>query len=176
MPSLNYLHGMKFGQWSVMGRHHTNSSNGKPMWVCRCTCGITKPVRASDLAMGKSTGCGCARNQRTRDRSTIHGHSSGYPTTNGWSPEYTCWMNMIARCTNPNRPDWKYYGGRGITVCEEWQQNFQCFLDDIGYKPFPKATVDRINNNGHYTPSNCRWATRKQQAQNRRGARSAITS
>lgn len=84
--------------------------------------------------------------------------------------EYAAWGAMIQRCTNPRHPRWKYYGARGITVCARWRQSFDAFLADMGRKPHPSLTLDRRNNDGHYEPGNCRWATWTEQRANRRKA------
>ena len=84
------------------------------------------------------------------------------------TPEYNIWQSMLRRCLSPRAHDWKYYGGRGITVCHQWQQSFETFLADIGNRPAPHLTLDRIDNDGDYEPSNVRWTTRQVQAANRR--------
>lgn len=82
------------------------------------------------------------------------------------TPEYNTWCNMIARCEKPNRPDYKHYGGRGISVCRRWRDSFTAYLEDMGMRPFPRATLDRIDTNGGYCKENCRWVTQAEQVRN----------
>lgn len=122
-------------------------------------------MTARDLASGNTKSCGCLR----RETTSLVGLAK---KTHGMrdTPEYGVWANMKDRCYNPSSEDYKNYGGRGIKVCERWLNSFENFYEDMGEKPWSKLlySLDRINNDGNYEPSNCRWATVKQQVNNRR--------
>ena len=134
---------------------------GTRLWECRCDCGATTQVQVGTLRYGNTTSCGCLRRDVGGANTKSHGHA-----TKGLSPTYRCFNGMKARCNNPKNRSYKDYGGRGITVCARWS-NFVNFLADMGEKPAGK-TLDRKNVNGNYEPDNCRWATPKEQALNRR--------
>lgn len=161
MPPLINLVGQRFGRLTVVSRDGLKS--GKPAWECVCDCGTVKSYRASDLRLGQVLSCGCLRNERVREAIEIHGHDR----RSGASSEYGIWTAMKARCNNPNNPDYQHYGGRGISVCASWQQDFRAFLSDMGRRPTGK-TLDRIDVNGNYEPGNCRWATWPEQRRNTR--------
>ena len=127
-------------------------------WLCLCICGRLKVVLASSLLRGHTRSCGCFQ----IDRARIHGHKCNQSE----SRTYISWKHMKARCQNIKATDWKRYGKRGVTVCVNWQE-FPGFLADMGLRP-PGTSLDRMNNNGNYEPANCRWATAKEQALNRR--------
>ncbi len=134
-------------------------------WRCRCDCGNEIKVQAGRLKSGHTQSCGCLRKEttiKTNKAQKKHGMC--------FTPEYKAWANMKDRCTKSNHKQYKDYGGRGIKVCEHWLESFENFYADMGPKPFPKIlySIDRINNDGNYEPNNCRWATSKQQADNRR--------
>lgn len=139
---------------------------GKVMWNCVCDCGGLTLVRTGSLRAGKVGSCGCLGREMlavgcrpNSHRHAVHGKTS---------QEYNAWCAMKRRCHCKSNASYHRYGDRGITVCPEWNRSFTAFLKDMGPKPSPEPSLDRINNEGNYEPGNCRWATRLQQARNRR--------
>jgi hypothetical protein len=128
-------------------------------WFCLCDCGATATVRASHLASGDTQSCGCFLREAVRLRGTTHGMTT--------SPEYRCWRGVLNRCRNRRGKDFPTYGGRGITVADEWL-DFEAFYRDMGPRPSRAHSLDRIDNSKGYCPGNCRWATRIEQARNTR--------
>jgi len=154
--------GFKVGKLTVIERDaHRADKNNKAQvayWLCQCDCGSKVSIAGTTLRNGTSKSCGCGKNG---DAFTTHGHTRN----NNRSAIYIVWQNMIARCTNPNNEAYYRYGGRGITVCDEWR-NFENFLADMGY-PSQGMTLDRIDSNKNYTLDNCKWSSRLEQANNR---------
>jgi hypothetical protein len=144
------LAGQKFSRWLVLEKGDLDH-RGNVLWLCRCDCGTERFVRGSEIYLGNSTSCGCTRRR--------HGMTK--------TRTFKSWDSMKQRCLNPNSPDYSRYGGLGITVCERWLSSFENFLADMGERPDGKS-LDRIDNDGNYEPSNCRWATASEQQFNKK--------
>lgn len=157
--------GRVVGLWSVVGFAGADR-HGQALWFCRCVCGTEKQVSGGRLRRGESKSCGCDKPRLCAEANIKHGDSARGRLT----PEYRTWSNMIDRCERPGNSQYRDWGGRGIKVCERWRESFAAFLEDMGRKPSPAHSIDRINNDGDYEPGNCRWATRSEQMRNRRGA------
>ena len=158
----NYI-GMRFGRWTIIGDYIKTSKYGHRKYLCKCECekGTEKYVDIQNLKSGKSLSCGCLTIEIAKEHFTKHGGTK--------TRLHNTWLKMRHRCINPNDKRYKDYGGRGITVCDEWLNSFETFRDwalSHGYKD--DLTIDRINVDGNYEPSNCRWADVKTQANNKR--------
>lgn len=149
-----------FGRLTVIKLHHVKNKYRR-YWLCKCECGNETVVYVSNLTTGKTTSCGCYVRENIKN---------GIHMTHGLRNHrlYGIWVNMKTRCYNSKSPKYKRYGGRGIKICDEWLDNFMNFYNwsmDHGYKD--DLSIDRINNDGNYEPSNCRWTTAKEQASNK---------
>jgi hypothetical protein len=162
------LAGQRFGHWVVIGFSHTDKK-GKACWACRCDCGKEKTVESTSLRRGGSRSCGCSHDEAgNRLRKLItHGQSRSLSRGLKASAEYVCWAAMIQRCENPKADNYERYGGRGVSVDPRWRASFTTFFADMGPKPSPQHSIDRIKNERGYEPDNCRWATDAEQRKNR---------
>jgi hypothetical protein len=158
------LSGRRFGK--LVALRFVARRTHQTMWLFRCDCGTEKEIAAGVVKAGSTVSCGCHIREVTRLRSTSHGHKSG----GAESPEYKSWRSMLDRCEKPSHKSFSGYGGRGVSVCSEWHE-FAAFLRDMGLRPAAGYSLDRINANGNYAPDNCRWATARTQAANRRSSR-----
>ena len=152
---------MRFNKLTVVSLND-KKRRGKLLWDCVCDCGVEKVVMGEYLKNGDTSSCGCFKKEKLSSLYTKHGAKG--------TPEYSTWCKIKERCRNKNCRSYKHYGGRGISVCESWvgENGFINFLNDMGKRPSSIHSIDRIDVNGDYCKGNCKWATCKQQQNNRR--------
>ena len=163
------LTGQRFGRLTVLRRYEKNSSQGKPLWLCECDCGNETVAAGYSLKSGNTKSCGCYKTEHPG-----HTKHSGCGTR-----LYRIYKNIKQRCYNAKSPIYRYYGARGIVMCDEWENSFEAFRDwaySNGYRDTDKRseyTIDRIDVTGNYCPDNCRWVSQKVQTRNTQRTRYA---
>lgn len=150
--------GKRYGRWTVL--EHLGMRGHFRYMLAQCECGVQKQVTLNGLRSGSTRSCGCLSADMTGDRCRTHGMTG--------TTEYRIWRGIKDRCLNPNKKEYPNYGGRGITVCDRWNNSFEDFLADMGMRPSKQHSIERRNNDGPYAKDNCYWATKHEQVRNSR--------
>lgn len=164
MSMFKDLSGLKFGRLTVLS---LASRKNASTWLCRCDCGTERVIRGTNFTSGSTKSCGCLSTETRSKLGSSHRRMTSIPKASEvFSSEYRAWISMRDRCSNPANKSFHNYGGRGIQVCERWQNSFDSFLEDMGPKAEANLSLDRINGSSDYSPENCRWTTNKVQMNN----------
>lgn len=166
------LAGLKFGKLLVIKESH--SQNNKVHWLCKCDCGGFSTPSGTDIKNGYIKTCGCSWVESARKNGKLADGTANIKHGLHGIPEYFVWKTMKQRCSNKNNRSYPDYGGRGITVCDRWKDSFENFFKDMGERPSKRHSIDRMDNDKGYEPSNCKWSTDVEQASNRRKRRTNV--
>lgn len=162
--------GKKYGRWTIIAegshKHYLNTIDKHV--ICKCDCGVIKNISLGSIRQGKSTSCGCYNKEFASKNNRTHGYLVGL--NGGHTPEYEIWIKMKGRCFNPSDKNYNDYGARGITVCERWQYSFPNFISDMGVRPSKDFSIERVDVDGNYEPSNCKWLPLSLQNRNKRNS------
>lgn len=158
----------KYGRLTIL-KEGTSVKYGKTIMrkvVCLCDCGNTKEIDFNSIKRGKSTSCGCYNKEQTKKNHTKHGKAM--LSTGIKHPDYNIWVKLKQRCYNPKNKSYKYYGQKGIKVCDRWLHSFENFIEDLGWRPNQDYSLERIDYNKDYSPENCKWILKSEQPKNSR--------
>jgi len=162
MPRKLDLTGQRFGSLTAISDTGKRRRSGAVIWLCACDCGNKTEAITAQLRNGAVSSCGCGVVKATTERNTKHGHAARGEK----SETYRAWIAMNERCRNPKHISYRYYGGKGIRVCWRWR-NYDCFLEDMGEKPYSGWQIDRVDPDGDYRPGNCEWVSASENTRRR---------